>query len=165
MTKYCAMLDLVFQAWSINSINGYLIPVLLLCKQTSSIIRTILSINCFFIKEYSTLIQRRAFRIIFWSPSQAVLEIWNTIWFTVAGNEIKELSWVARNKRCVLPTSLWMDTILEAKYSPKSFLLSEFHKSEVRKLRGNETSSVICNTRIPDEPHPFLVCVLKLFLK
>ena len=36
---------------SLNSINRYLIPVLLLCKQTSSIIRTILSINCFFIKE------------------------------------------------------------------------------------------------------------------
>ena len=58
-----------------------------------------------------------------------------------------------------------MDTTLEAKYSPKSCLLSELHKNEVRKLRGKGTSSVICNTHVPDKPRPFLVCAFKLFLK
>ena len=98
-----------------------------------------------------------------------MLEIWNTVSFTVgvSRKEITKLSWVAHNKKCVLPASLWMDTSqIEAKYSPKSFLLSSvLHKNEVRKLRGNETSSVICNNRVPDEPRSFLVYAFKLFLK
>ena len=58
-----------------------------------------------------------------------------------------------------------MGTILEVKYSLKSCLLSVLHKNEVRKLSGKGTSSVICNTRVPDEPRPFLVLAFKLFLK
>ena len=159
------MLDLVLQAWGINWMNHYMIPAPLLYKLASSRIRTSVSIDCISIKEYPTLIQWRACRIIFWSASSAVLEIWYTVSFTVGGKETTELLWVAHNKRCVLPTSLWMDTILEAKYSPKSCLLSVLQRNEVRKLRGKGTSSVICNTRVPDEPRPFLVCAFKLFLK
>ena len=73
--------------------------------------------------------------------------------------------WVVHNKRCVLPTSRWMDTILESKYSPKSCLLSVLHENEVKKLRGKGASWVICNTRVPDKPYPLLVCAFKLFLK
>ena len=45
---------------------------------------------------------------------------------------------VAHNTRCVLSTSLWMDTILETKYSSKPCLLSVLHKNEVRKLRERQ---------------------------
>ena len=139
------MLDLVLQAWGINWMNHYLIPAPLLCKLASSRIRTSVSIDCISIKEYPTLIQWSACRTIFWSASLAVLEIWNTVSFTVGGKETTELSWVAHNKRCVLPTSLWMDTVLEAKFGPKSGLLSVLHKNKVRQLRGKGISSVIFN--------------------
>ena len=80
------------------------------------------------------MIQWRICQIIFWSASSAVFEIWNTVSFTVGGKEIigviKELLWVVHNKRCIFPTSLWIDTILEAKYSPKSCLLSYYTGSK-----------------------------------
>ena len=79
----------------------------------SSRIRRSEPIDCVSVKECPTSIQWRACWIMFWSASYAVLEIRKTVSFTVGvgRKKIAELLWVAHNKRCVLPTSLPMNTI------------------------------------------------------